>query len=54
MKKVSPRFFEVDEGHVVVAALSALARKGRLDPEVAEGAMRDYGIQKERVDIALP
>ncbi len=30
------RFFEVDEGHVVVGALSGLARKNRLSPEVAE------------------
>jgi pyruvate dehydrogenase E1 component len=44
-------FFEVDAHHIVVAVLAALARAGRLDPEVAAKAIRDADIDP---DVAPP
>ncbi len=46
------RHFETDAEHVVVATLAALARDGALPPEVAGGAMRDFGIDPERANPA--
>src|SRR5262249_8264096 len=37
-------FFEVDHRYVVVAALAALARDGKLDRSVVEQAIKDQGI----------
>jgi len=48
------RFFEVDHGHVVVAALSALARGGRLDAAIVKRAMSTHGIDPDRADPAHP
>jgi pyruvate dehydrogenase E1 component len=42
------RFFEVDAGNIVVAALSALAEQGDLKPEVVEEAIRRYELDPER------
>jgi pyruvate dehydrogenase E1 component len=42
------RFFEVDAEHVAVAALYALAERGRLDRAVVQQAIRDLGIDPER------
>ena len=44
------RFFEVDRYHVAVAALSALAREGKLDAKVVQQAIEKFGINTE----ALP
>jgi pyruvate dehydrogenase E1 component len=44
------RFFEVDEGHVVVAVLSALAARGEVDAEVIVKAIGDYDIDPDAVD----
>jgi pyruvate dehydrogenase E1 component len=45
------RFFEVDKESVVVAALSGLARQGKIKPEVVDQAMKKYSIATERYDI---
>jgi len=42
------RFFEVDAEHVAVAALYALAERGRLDRAVVQQAIRDLGIDPQR------
>jgi pyruvate dehydrogenase E1 component len=47
------RFFEVDEGHVVVAVLSALAEQGRVDRRVVAEAIAEYGIDPDGVDPYL-
>ncbi len=44
------RFFEVDEGHVVVAVLSALAAQGRVDAELVAKAISDFDIDPESLD----
>ncbi len=44
------RFFEVDEGHVVVAVLSALAARGEVDADVIVKAIGDYDIDPDAVD----
>ena len=41
------RFFEVDAEHVAVAALAALAREGKVEPEVVAQAIRDLGLDPE-------
>jgi pyruvate dehydrogenase E1 component len=40
-------FFEVDAGHVVVATLDDLARRGAIDVGVVQQAIRDFGIDPE-------
>jgi pyruvate dehydrogenase E1 component len=42
--------FEVDARHVVAAALSALARAGRIDAAAAAAALEQLGIDPERPD----
>ena len=44
------RFFEVDEGHVVVAVLSALAADGQVDASLVAKAISDFDIDPEAVD----
>ena len=44
------RFFEIDEGHVVVAVLHALAGQGQVDADVVSKAINDYGIDPDAVD----
>ncbi len=44
------RFFEVDAGHIVVAALDALASEGAIDRSVVAGAIERYGIDPELAD----
>jgi len=44
------RFFEVDRYHVVVAALSALAEEGAVEPKKVREAMEAYEIDPERPD----
>lgn len=47
------RFFEIDSENIAVAALTALARQGRVDPAVAQNAIDKYGIKHERTDITM-
>ena len=47
------RFFEVDAELVALAALSALARRGELDPAIAVRAVAELGIDPEKVDPLL-
>eukprot|EP00928_Gymnodinium_smaydae_P012120 TRINITY_DN1440_c0_g1_i1.p1 TRINITY_DN1440_c0_g1~~TRINITY_DN1440_c0_g1_i1.p1 ORF type:complete len:1038 (+),score=262.47 TRINITY_DN1440_c0_g1_i1:80-3193(+) len=51
-RHVLRRFFEVDKEHVALAALSALARQGKISPDVPKAAMEKFGIKVERTDIA--
>ncbi len=44
------RFFEVDEGHVVVAVLSALAARGEVDADLVAKAINEYDIDPDSVD----
>jgi pyruvate dehydrogenase E1 component len=46
------RFFEVDRGHVVVAALGALAREGAVTPGTVRTALETYHIDPEAPDPA--
>ncbi|MGH3651220.1 MAG: transketolase-like TK C-terminal-containing protein, partial [Acidimicrobiia bacterium] len=46
------RFFETDKGHVVVAALTGLARAGRLKPAAVIDAIGRYQIDPEAVNPA--
>jgi pyruvate dehydrogenase E1 component len=46
------KFFEVNRQHVVVAALAALARDGRIPTATVAGAIRRYGIDAERPNPA--
>ena len=43
-------FFEIDARYVAVAALAALAREGKLEPSVVAGAMKDLGIDPEKIN----
>jgi pyruvate dehydrogenase E1 component len=42
------RHFEVDAEHITVAALAALAREGRIDADVVERTILDFGIDPEQ------
>jgi pyruvate dehydrogenase E1 component len=42
------RFFEVDAELTVIATLHALAKKGRLDPAIVAGAIKDLGVDPEK------
>jgi pyruvate dehydrogenase E1 component len=44
------RFFETDEGHVVVAVLSGLVALGEVKPDVVDAAIRDYGLEPDLAD----
>ena len=44
------RFFETDAAHIEVAVLGALADERIIDPSVAVGAIRDYGIDTDAAD----
>jgi pyruvate dehydrogenase E1 component len=46
------RFFEIDEGHIVVAVLEALAGEGRLDNRLVAQAIERYGIDPEAIPPA--
>merc|ERR1712051_802075 len=39
------RFFEIDKESIVVGALTALSRQGKIAPEVAQGAIDKFGIK---------
>ena len=44
------RFFEIDEGHVVVAVLAALASRGEIDADVVNKAIGEYDIDPDAID----
>jgi len=46
-------FFEVDAKHIVLATLNALARDGKLEPNVATQAVKDLGINPEKPNPAI-
>ncbi|MGD0269952.1 MAG: pyruvate dehydrogenase (acetyl-transferring), homodimeric type [Candidatus Sulfotelmatobacter sp.] len=45
-------FFEVDAKHIVLATLGALAREEKISMEVLKGAVRDLGIDSEKMNPA--
>merc|ERR1712190_435681 len=47
------RFFEVDKEHVVVAALSGLAKQGKVSAGAVQKAMDNYGIDPMRDDVCM-
>ena len=44
------RFFEVDRAFIVIAALSALAKEGKISAQEISQAMRDLSIDPEKID----
>jgi pyruvate dehydrogenase E1 component len=42
------RFFEVDAECIVLAALSQLAKRGEIKPELVQQAIKDLGIDPEK------
>ncbi len=46
------RHFEIDTGHVVVAVLSALAHDGKVEADVIEKAIAEFGIDADLPDPA--
>jgi pyruvate dehydrogenase E1 component len=47
------RFFEVNAESIATATLSRLAREGKFDPQRAQKAMRQLGIDPEKIDPAI-
>jgi pyruvate dehydrogenase E1 component len=45
-------FFEVDAKHIVLATLGALAREKKIEPAVLKPAIRDLGINAEKMNPA--
>jgi len=43
-------FFEVDTKHIVLATLGALAKDGQLDVSVVQQAVKDLGINPEKLN----
>ena len=46
-------FFEVDAKHIVLAALSALAREKKIEAKAAQQAIKDLGINPEKANPAI-
>jgi pyruvate dehydrogenase E1 component len=44
------RHFEIDAEHIVVATLHALMLEGKVKPETVEQAIREYGIDPDRIE----
>jgi pyruvate dehydrogenase E1 component len=44
------RHFEIDAEHIVVATLHALMLEGKVQAETVEKAIRQYGIDPERIE----
>jgi pyruvate dehydrogenase E1 component len=44
------RFFEIDEGHIVVAVLSGLCELGEVKPDLVDAAIKDYGLDPQLDD----
>jgi pyruvate dehydrogenase E1 component len=47
------RFFEVDAENITIAALDALARRGRLDANVVRQAIQDLGVNPDKPNPAV-
>jgi pyruvate dehydrogenase E1 component len=47
-RKTLRSFFEVDRHHVALAALTELAKAGKVDKGAPAKAIEDYGIDTER------
>ncbi len=47
------RFFEIDAEHIVIAVLSALAARGNIAGDVVVGAIRDLGVDPEKMYPAI-
>jgi pyruvate dehydrogenase E1 component len=47
-RKTLRSFFEVDRQHVVLAALTELAKAGKIDATAPKQAIESYGIDPER------
>ena len=45
------RFFEIDSEHIVLATLSSLVRRGVIESNVYDSAMKDFGISSKRDDV---
>jgi pyruvate dehydrogenase E1 component len=45
-------FFEIDPAHIAAATMSALARDGEVSPKQAAAAIKDLGIDPDKVDPA--
>jgi pyruvate dehydrogenase E1 component len=43
------RFFEVDAESTVLATLHALAKKGQVEPKIVAKAMKDLGIDPDKL-----
>jgi pyruvate dehydrogenase E1 component len=43
------RFFEIDAQSVVIATLYALSKKGQVEPMVVEKAIREMGVNPDKV-----
>jgi pyruvate dehydrogenase E1 component len=46
-------FFEVDAKHIVLATLNALARDKQISPQDLKKAIKDLGINPEKVNPAI-
>ena len=46
-------FFEVDAKHIVLATLTALARENQVGTDVLEKAIRELGINPEKLNPAI-
>jgi pyruvate dehydrogenase E1 component len=51
-RKVLRRYFEVDAECITVAALSLLAQRNQVAPEVVAEAIEEFGIDPEKPDPA--
>ena len=47
------RFFEIDAESTVIATLYALSKKGEIKPEVVQRAIKDLGVDPEKVHPSL-
>jgi len=45
------RFFEIDAEHIVLATLSSLVRRGEIESEIYDAAVKDFEVAFEREDI---
>jgi pyruvate dehydrogenase E1 component len=45
-------FFEIDPAHIAAATMSALARDGEISAKQAAAAIKDLGIDPDKVDPA--
>jgi pyruvate dehydrogenase E1 component len=48
------RFFEIDASHIVLGTLAALARDGKIEPEVVQEVIDEIGIDPELAPPSNP